>query len=502
MGTQRLRGTVEEGLWPLIETLVGSHEMAGLAVAVVREGELVSRGFGVRDVGSGAPVTPETMFHLASVSKPFVATAIVSLATARNAGEPVLDLDAPITEWVPEFTLADGRAGEVTARRLLSHASGLPDVADYGWHDPQLGDDALSEFARSLSGWRLQAEPGSTFSYSNAGFELLGLLLSRATGTTFEDAVQQQVLAPLGMRDSTFLRGDVPRQLAASPHVGMPLTVPEGAYPYTRRHAPSSTLHSNVVEMCRWMLAHFEPAETAAGESGGQWVRLDAGLIDLMRQPVMPVGDPPWEEAMALGWAVGSYRGHRTMSHSGADPGFGSRLVLVPEQRTGVVVLANSNTVPTSAIAAAALEIVLTDVPVSVTSGVTPEDLGEGVTELSALLPPVVGPVAEVLATSGPDAAAAAFHRLAAVEPAEFDLDDEGFDAAVWGAIELHRTSLVWPLLQVWTALRPDSSAAWTMSGWAHQVDGHPDLARSLLRRALDLDPDNEDAALILSSLA
>ena len=116
-GAGRLRASVEEGLWPLVETLLGSHDVAGLAVAVVREEEVVSRGFGVRDVGSGAPVTPETMFHLASVSKPFVATAIVSLATARDAGEPVLDLDAPIIEWVPEFTLADGRAGEVTARQ-------------------------------------------------------------------------------------------------------------------------------------------------------------------------------------------------------------------------------------------------------------------------------------------------------------------------------------------------------------------------------------------------
>jgi CubicO group peptidase (beta-lactamase class C family) len=247
----------------------------------------------------------------------------------------------------------------------LSHSSGLPDVADYGWHDPQLGDDALSEFARSLSGWRLQAEPGSSFSYSNAGFELLGLLLSRATGTTFENAVRQQVLAPLGMREQHLPAREVPGHLAASPHVGMPLSVPEGAYPYTRRHAPSSTLHSNLVEMCRWMVAHFEPAEAGAGDFDEQWVRLDAGLLDLMWQPVVPVGHPPWEEAAALGWAVGSYRGHRTLSHSGADPGFGSKLVLVPERRTGVVVLANSNTVPTSAIAAAALDIALADVPLS-----------------------------------------------------------------------------------------------------------------------------------------
>ena len=488
-------------MWPLIETFLGSHDVAGLAVAVVGEGEVVSRGFGVRDVGTGASVTPETMFHLASVSKPFVATAIVSLATAREAGEPVLDLDAPIVALVPEFTLADGRAGEVTARGLLSHSSGLPDVSDYGWHDPQLGDEALSEFARSLSNRRLQAEPGSAFSYSNAGFELLGLLLSRATGTTFENAVRQQVLTPLGMRNSTFLRGEVPAHLAASPHVGMPLTVPEGAYPYTRRHAPSSTLHSNLVEMCRWMGAHLEPAEVTAGGSDRQSARLDPGLLDLMWRPAVPVGTPPWEEQAALGWFVGSYRGHRTLSHSGADPGFGSKLVLVPGRRTGVVVLANSNTVPTSAITAAALDIALPDPALSVISGVTPEELGEGVAAMRALLPSVVGPVAETLATSGPDAAAAAFHRLAAAEPAEFDLDDDRFIGAVWGSIELHRTSLVWPLLRVWTALRPDSSAAWTMTGWAHQVDGHLDLARSLLRRALDLDPENDDAALIMSNL-
>ncbi|MGI8644807.1 MAG: serine hydrolase [Nocardioides sp.] len=481
--------------------MFASHDVAGLAVAVVREEGVVSRGFGVRDVGTGASVTPKTMFHLASVSKPFVASAIVSLATDRDVGEPVLDLDAPIIEWVPEFTLADGRAGEVTARGLLSHSSGLPDISDYGWHDPQLGDDALSEFARSLSGWRLKAEPGSAFSYSNAGFELLGLLLSRATGTTFEDAVRQLVLAPLGMRDSTFLRSEVPANLAASPHVGMPLSVPEGVYPYTRRHAPSSSLHSNLVEMCRWMVAHLEPAEVTAGCSDGQWARLDPGLLDLLWQPVVPVGDPPWDEAMGLGWAVGSYRGHRTLGHSGADPGFGSRLVLVPERRTGVCVLANSNTVPTWAIVAAALDIALADPASSTISGVTPEDLGDGVVAMRALLPPVVGPVAETLARSGPVAAAAAFHQLAAAEPAEYDLDDDEFEKAVWGAIELHRTSLVWPLLRVWTALRPNSSAAWTMTGWARQVDGELDLAKSLLRRALDLDPDNDDAALILSNI-
>ncbi|MFL6176234.1 MAG: serine hydrolase [Ornithinibacter sp.] len=492
---------VEAGLWPLIDSFLGSHDAAGVAVAVVRDEDVVSRGFGVRDVGTGEPVTPETMFHLASVSKPFVATAIVSLATGQGGGRPVLDLDAPVIEWVPEFTLADGRAAEVTARRLLSHSNGLPDVAEFGWHQPELSDDALSEFARSLSSWRLQTQPGSTFSYSNAGFELLGLLLARATGTTFENAVRQQLLTPLGMRNSTFLRAEVPARLAASPHVGMPLSVPGDGYPYTRRHAPSSSLHSNVDEMCRWMVAHFEPVEVAAHGSEGPWVRLDAGLLEQMWQPVVPVGHPPWDEAAALGWAVGSYRGHRTVSHSGSDPGFGSRLVLVPGRRTGVVVLANSNTVPTSAIAAAALDIVLSDLPDPVGSDAAPEALGEGVAIMRGLLPPIIGPVAGVLASSGPGPAEAAFHRLARLEPAEFDLGDDGFTDAVWGAIELHRTHLVWPLLRLWTGLRPDSSAALAMTGWAYQIDGKVDLARRFVQDALDLDPHNRDATLILTSL-
>ena len=504
-GPRCLSGSLEQGLWPLVESLLGSHDMAGLGVAVVREDEIVARGFGVRDVGTGVPVTPETMFHLASVSKPFVATAIVSLATGPYAGEPALDLDAPIVDWIPELTLADGRAGEVTARRLLSHSSGLPDVADYGWHDPQLGDDALSQFARSLSGWRLKSEPGSVFAYSNAGFELLGLLLSRVTGTTFENAVKQRVLTPLGMENSTFLRGEVPAHLAASPHVGMPLKVPENAYPYSRRHAPSSTLHSNLVEMCRWMVAHFQPSGVHAPadvvDPEGQWARLDAAMLDLMWQPVVPVEGSPWEDGAALGWSVGSYRGHRTVSHSGADPGFGSKMVLVPERRVGVVLLANCNTVPTGPLGRAALDIALANGPVPEVRRAAPEELEEGLAELRALLPPVVGPVARTLTTSGPDAARAAYQRLAAQDPAELDLDDDGFIDAVWGAIELHRTSMVWPLLRLWTAVRPESSAAWTMTGWAHQVDGHLGLARSHLLRALQLDPENDEAAELVSNL-
>ena len=463
-----LLGRVEEHLWPLVERWTGLDDVAGLAVAVVRDDECVVRGFGVRDVDTQEPVTAETMFHLASVSKPFVATALV----------PLVDLDAPVTRWVPELELADGRADEVTARLLLSHTSGLPDVTDYGWHDPRLDDDALAELVRSMSGWRLRSEPGTTFAYSNAGYELLGLQLARAAGTTFEQAVRRELLSPLGMERSTFLRGEVPADLAASPHVAMPLTVPGDAYPYTRRHAPSSTLHSSAAELSRWLHAHLD----------GPGPQVDPGLRELLWRPVVHVGEPPWDEQQALGWAVGSHGGHRVLSHSGADPGFGARLALVPERRTGVAVLANANTVPVSGIARAALDVAL---------GTDP---AEGVTALRALLPSGVADVARTLSASGPDAAAAELRRLAAADPPNLDVDDELFVDAVWGAIELHRPDLVRPLLRLWTGQRPGSSPAWTMAGWAHLVDGDHDRARALLTRALELGPDNEEAAALLGT--
>src|SRR5262249_44711334 len=154
-------------------------------------------------------------------------------------------------------------------------------------------------------------------------------------------------------------------------------------------------------------------------------------------------------------------RGNRVLGHSGADPGFGSRFAVVPDRRTGVVVLANSNTVPTSTICAAVLDLLAPQDQNGKPVG-RREESADGLLSLAARLRPVVGPVADTLAAHGPEAATATYHLLAAADPAAYDLDDEGFADAVWGAIELHRTDLVRPLLQLWTDLRPDSSTAWT----------------------------------------
>ena len=204
-----------------------------------------------------------------------------------------------------------------------------------------------------------------------------------------------------------------------------------------------------------------------------------------MWQPQAEVGDPPWSESMGLGWFLGTYRGHRMVGHSGADPGFNSRFALLPDRGTGVVVLANSNTAPIRAVVRAALDLAL--------------DLPTEATEVDAQLQPIT-------AAGGGSPRRRGARRLrsrrstgwSARVPAQVDADDGHFEDAVWGAIELHRPELVRPLLDVWTTVRPDSSQAWAMTGWAHLVDGDTRPAAELLRRAVDLDPENDEAAALL----
>ncbi|WP_141401409.1 serine hydrolase domain-containing protein [Ornithinimicrobium cerasi] len=460
---------VESLLWPFVERLVDSWQLPGVAMCVVHDGDRVrTRGFGARDVRTGDPVTEDTLFHLASVSKTVVATAVLQLV---EAGE--LDLDAGVTAYLPDLVWADPRAEGMTVRHLLSHRSGLGDVSDYGWHEPELDDGALARFAARVAGWTLERNPGTGFAYSNAAYELLGHLVATVAGRPFEDAVRERVLQPVGMTTSTFLRADVPAHLGALPHLGLPPRVVDGAYPYTRRHAPSSTLHSSVAELGRWTVAHL---------AGG------AGLMSPRSHEAMWTSEGgaggQWHAEMALGWFRGTHRGYAVVSHSGEDPGFSTSLAMVPDRGVGVVVLADSNTAPTFTLTKVALDVLL------------------GQELADPPLPPVTVPLAPVLERSGVTPAAELYRRLAEADAEEVDLDEVGFSDAVWGVIEMHRTDLAWPLLELWQRVQPDSAQMELNTGWAHEIDGRLEEARRHLRRAVELDPDDEEAATMLARLS
>lgn len=168
-----------------------------------------------------------------------------------------------------------------------------------------------------------------------------------------EAYIKTHLLEPLEMHDSTFLRAEVAPDLAVTPHLGMPQQVMPGAYPYHRGHAPSSTLHSSVQEMCRWAIANLN-----RGRFQDRQI-LQPASHNLLWQPTVQTGDEGWEEAVGLSWFFGHHRAHPIIHHGGNDPGFEAHIVFVPAVDVAAVVLTNANAAANGIVTDVAVDLLL-----------------------------------------------------------------------------------------------------------------------------------------------
>jgi CubicO group peptidase (beta-lactamase class C family) len=266
---------------------------------------------------------------MASVSKTFVATAIMQLVE-RNR----LDLDAPVTKYLPYFQLDDDRAAQITVRQLLTHTSGMPDVRDYQWEKPQHDAGALERYVRSLKSQKLIAPPGQRFHYSNMAYEVLGDVIAKVSGQSFESYMQEHVLNPLGMRRSTFLKPKTDAGLCATPHVGRRKPEVSDVYPYHRAHAPSSTLHSSVEELCNWVIANVN-----RGQFKDRRILQKEAFDEIWK----PHTDAGRGMKIGLAWMLAQRPYGLLVFHGGRDIGFQSQVSLLPDTRGGLVILSNTS---------------------------------------------------------------------------------------------------------------------------------------------------------------
>ncbi len=218
---------------------------------------------------------------------------------------------------------------------------------------------------RSLANLSLIAAPGEKFEYSNIAYEVLGDVIAKASGMSFEDYVQKNILKPLGMRHSTLLVKQADSRLLVTPHIRDKATrQPEVSkiFPYNRAHAPSSTLYSNIEDMNRWAIANLNH-----GEINGRRI-LKVSSHDLLWQPAFDVGivdNPtiPSDMKVGLSWFIWNYKGHRMIEHRGADVGFRSYIALAPDDSCSIVLLSNDASANASilSISKAALDLLLED---------------------------------------------------------------------------------------------------------------------------------------------
>ena len=294
----------------------------GAAVLVLRDGEpVVRRGYGLADVAAGTPVTPDTNFRLASVSKAFTAATVLLLAE-----DGLVQLDDPVRKWLPSLPAA---TDAVTLHHLLAHTSGLIDYEDVMPEglDRQVRDADVLTILEGQD--RLYFEPGTAYRYSNSAYALLTLVVEAATGQAYPDFLRARIFAPLGMDHSVaFVDGESTVTNRAFGH-----SLVDGAWTRTDQSPTSAVLgdggiYSSLEDMAKWDAALYD----------GRLLSDATRTLAFSDQTAVPV-DEDNVDAYGYGWRLDGGR----MWHSGETIGFRNVIIRDPAQRLTVLVLTNRN---------------------------------------------------------------------------------------------------------------------------------------------------------------
>ncbi|MGZ9706919.1 serine hydrolase domain-containing protein [Pseudomonas sp. GNP013] len=313
------------------------ENVAGLSIALVHGQELIwAEGFGMADKARGIPVTPNTAFRAGDISKLLTATAAMQLVEQQR-----LDLDAPIKQNLPEFNVrsrfhsdpADADR-DITLRTLLSHQSGLPSEQLRGMHNAF----AMSQMPTRLSGIWLSNPPGSQIAYSNLGYTLVGAAMERITGKDFETQLQNSLLKPLQMSQSSFVGGASQMSYRALGHQDGRASADAHI-----RDLAASGLWTSPKD-----LSHYVQMLFARGFYKDNRV-LGAAALDQMSTQQNTDNELDLDCQIGLGWfltpcgdePIGP--GVRSLQHSGGADDFAAQLTVLPEQQLAAIIMANDS---------------------------------------------------------------------------------------------------------------------------------------------------------------
>lgn len=308
-----------------------AHEMAdkdlsALSIALVDDQQTVwAQGFGWANPGNKTPATAQTVYRVGSVSKLFTDIAIMQLVEQGK-----LDLDAPVTRYLPDFQPHNSYGKSITLRQLMSHRSGLTREPPAGhYFDPT--EPSLAQTIASLNRTELVYAPESRVKYSNAAVAVAGYLLERTQNQPFAKYLGHAVLEPLDMRHSSFQ--PTPAVVGKLAHAYM-WTLDGRVFEaptFQLGISPAGSLYTTVMDLGRFMSALF------AGGRGTKGPVLRPATLEQMWTPQFSA--PAEKSQYGIGFGLSELEGHREVGHSGAIYGFATTLRAVPDEKIGVVVV-------------------------------------------------------------------------------------------------------------------------------------------------------------------
>ena len=310
----------------LVESKMKEHHVPGVALGIFKNGEMTTRGFGVTNTDDPKPVTVDTVFTIASISKTFTATALVRL---EQQGK--VELKAPVRRYLTDFRVQDEAASrDVTILHLLTHTPGWEGQLT----SEDRGIDSLNYFTSGLRDLPQLATPGSVWSYNNAGFGVAGRVIEVVTGKNIHDAFRELVVTPIGLTRTFTRLTDVAayrftmghRQQGDATQVIRPIqstsSIPAGGF---------STTITDLLNYARFQLSD------GIGADGNEVVA--RARLEQMRQPLFPKNSTG--DQMGIGWHIRPVGGIQTFAHGGTLNGHCLHVQLVPARNLAFSILTN-----------------------------------------------------------------------------------------------------------------------------------------------------------------
>jgi CubicO group peptidase (beta-lactamase class C family) len=326
-----------------VADVMRTFEVPGVGLAIVKDGQVVlTRGYGVRQLGDATPVDRWTLFGIASNTKAVTATALALLVE-----EGKIEWDAPVVRYLPWFQMWDPWVTrELTVRDLLVHRSGLGlGAGDLLWWPPTALD--RTEIARRLRFIRPATSFRSAYAYDNVLYTVAGEVIEAVSGRSWEEFVRSRILSRVGMTGSNVmhsgagLAGNV-----ATPHARIEGTVRPVAPFLADNVNPAGGINASAEDLAKWLMVQLDSGRLADGSRLFS-PRTTRELWSIVTP--IPIGQPPAELAAlrssfngyALGFGVRDYRGEKMVTHTGGLPGYVSRVTMIPDRRLGIAVLTN-----------------------------------------------------------------------------------------------------------------------------------------------------------------
>jgi CubicO group peptidase (beta-lactamase class C family) len=321
-----------------VRAILNRWPAVGLAVGVVRKGRLeFFQGQGFADIASKTPITEDTVFRIASVTKTFTAIAVLQLWE-----QGLVDLDAPANDYLRAYKLIPAKAGfqPATVRHLLTHTGGIRELLHLSGllRMRDLGDTVkLGRPVPSLArfyggGLRIDAEPGSRFTYTNQGFATLGQIVEDVSGKALARYFREHIFGPLGMDDTDLIRSE---QIRARLATGYDLRSggPRPVTDYEVIPAGAGGAYSTTRDMAKFLAALLGGGTNEHGS-----VLKAATLATMFAPHYQP---DPRVAGMGLAFFRSNLGGHLGVEHNGILPGFDSQIFLAPADGVGVIAFAN-----------------------------------------------------------------------------------------------------------------------------------------------------------------